>query len=81
VLPNFCRPCTSKTNKSVDLNITWRCSIVAKQNLLLDRLAGASCRQAPSAFDPSGAVGITWRDKPHRQAPYVLGLLWILAVA
>ncbi|QCD82708.1 hypothetical protein DEO72_LG2g3048 [Vigna unguiculata] len=44
-------------------------SRVAMRNSLPDRLAGDTCRQAPSASNATVSASITWWDNPYRQAP------------
>ena len=47
-----------------------RTSHAARRNLVPDRLAGISHRQAPSAIQKPCRSVTTWRDTPCRQAPY-----------
>ena len=51
-------------------NIAQRYSRVARCTTLSDRLAGDTCRKAPSAYDATVSASIAWRDNPYRQTPH-----------
>jgi len=57
-------------------SIAWRCSRVTRRASLLDRLAGDTCRHAPSAITHPASTSIAWRNYIHRKAPHEQVTLW-----
>jgi len=84
VSPKPCRSHTSKqtNHKSCLCIIAWRCSRAVKRYTLPDRLAGASCCQAPNAFDATvlqvspGGMTLNARRYASQKSPRTVAIAW-----